>query len=198
MFYAAVKRVSKLKSNKAIFAIEFAQKDANTAPISFGSYLKTLYWQPGQRIALNQNLGAHIAVTDDDIAWATKRLSSNKAIGIDKLKDTHLKLLLKYSEPVKEKIKRLITGWVNGLPIPEYFTVAKTFLLSKEDTPYPKVGNVRIIAVLPSILKLYEQILLKQLRLELKQTIPLHANQRGFVEGKCTMHNLADVIQVVN
>ena len=125
-------------------------------------------------------------------------MSSNKAIGIDKLKDSHLKLLLKYSEPVKEKVRMLITGWVNGLPIPAYFTVAKTFLLSKEETPYPKVGNVRIIAVLPSILKLYEQILLKQLRSELKQTIPLHPNQRGFVEGKCTMHNLADVIKVVN
>ena len=92
----------------------------------------------------------------------------------------------------------LITGWVNGLPIPAYFTIAKTFLLSKEETPYPKEGNVRIIAVLPSILKLYEQILLKNLRTELRQTIPLHGNQRGFVEGKCTAHNLADVIQIVN
>ena len=95
---------------------------------------------------------------------------------MDKLKDTHLKLLLKYSEPVKAKLKMLITGWINGLPIPSYFTTAKTFLLSKEDTPYPKEGNVRIIAVLPSVLKLYEQLLLKNLRAELVKTIPLHQN----------------------
>ena len=65
-------------------------------------------------------------------------------------------------------MKMLITGWVNGLPIPAYFTIAKTFLLSKEETPYPKEGNVRIIAVLPAVLKLFEQILLKNLRRELR------------------------------
>ena len=82
--------------------------------------------------------------------------------------------------------------------MPEYFTVAKTFLLSKEDTPFPKHGNVRIIAVLPSILKFYEQLLLKNLRSELERTTPLHERQRGFVAGKCTTHNIADVVKIVN
>ena len=60
------------------------------------------------------------------------------------------------------------------------------------------MGNVRIIAVLPAILKLYEQLLLKNLRAELIRTIPLHPNQRGFVEGKCTMHNLNDVVKIID
>ena len=136
-------------------------------------------------------------MTDDDIVWAARRLSSNKAIGVDKLKDTHLKFLLNASEPVRQKIKNLCTGWINGLPLPEYFTIAKTFLLSKEDTPFPKQGNVRIIAVLPSILKFYEQLLLKNLRSELERTTPLHERQRGFVAGKCTTHNIADVVKIV-
>ena len=109
-----------------------------------------------------------------------------------------MKLLLKVSEPFKTKMKNLCTGWINGLPLPAYFTMAKTFLLSKEDTPYPKEGNVRIIAVLPSILKFYEQLLLKNLRSELVRTTPLHERQRGFVAGKCTTHNIADVIKIVN
>ena len=44
LFYAAIKRVSKLKSNKAIFAVEFANKADGSSPVSFGQYLRSLYW----------------------------------------------------------------------------------------------------------------------------------------------------------
>ena len=126
------------------------------------------------------------------------RLSSGKAAGIDKLRDIHLKFLLKTSPRVKFKIQVLILKWLNGGDIPYYFTHAKTFLLSKEQNQFPKVGNVRIIAVLPAILKLYEQILLLNLRRELQRTTPLHENQRGFIEGKCTMHNIKDIVDQIN
>ena len=148
--------MSKLKSNKAIFAVEFANEADDTTTVTFSQYLKSLYWKPDQEFNVQHAIGDHIAVSDLDMEWAATRLSSNKAIGVDKLKDSHLKLLLRTSIPVKSKIKNLCTGWINGLPLPAYFTMAKTFLLSKEDTPYQKVGNVRIIAVLPSILKFYE------------------------------------------
>ena len=36
LFYAAVKRVTKLKSNKATFAVEFAKEADGTEPVSFG------------------------------------------------------------------------------------------------------------------------------------------------------------------
>ena len=48
LFYAAIKRVSKLRSNKAIFAVEFANNADNNEPVSFGQYLKSLYWQPNR------------------------------------------------------------------------------------------------------------------------------------------------------
>ena len=51
---------------------------------------------------------------------------------------------------------------------------------------------------MPAILKLYEQILLINLRRELQRTTPLHENQRGFIEGKCTMHNIKDIVDQVN
>ena len=104
------------------------------------------------------------------------RLSSGKAPGIDKLRDIHLKFLLKTSPNVRHKLQVLITKWLNGGEIPNYFTHAKTFLLSKEQNQFPKVGNVRIIAVLPAVLKLYEQVLLINLRRELERTVPLHKN----------------------
>ena len=50
LFYAAVKRVTKLKSNKAIFAVEFAKESNDSSSVSFSQYLKSLYWQPGQQI----------------------------------------------------------------------------------------------------------------------------------------------------
>ena len=39
LFYAAVKRVTKLKSNRATFAVEFANKPDGSSPVSFSQYL---------------------------------------------------------------------------------------------------------------------------------------------------------------
>ena len=35
LFYAAVKRVTKLRSNKATFAVEFAKEPDGSSPVSF-------------------------------------------------------------------------------------------------------------------------------------------------------------------
>ena len=58
-------------------------------------------------------------------------------------------------------------------------------MLSKSGDIYPKEGDVRVIAILPAITKLYEQVLLNRLRQEMESN-PLHPNQRGFVIGGST------------
>lgn len=69
--------------------------------------------------------------------------------------------------------------------------------MSKTDSFYPKVGNVRTLAVSSPVLKLYEHILLGRLRSELSRIGGLHCNQRGFVEGCSCTDNITYVIDIV-
>ena len=75
---------------------------------------------------------------------------------------------------------------------------AKTILLSKDknNSAYPKVGDVRIIAVLPAITKLYELVLQEKIN-EALTINPLHPHQRGFVKGKSTQHNLQNILEIL-
>ena len=76
---------------------------------------------------------------------------------------------------------------------------AKTIFLSKDEngSQFPKVGDVRIIAVLPAITKLYELVLHEKLLADINARAPLHPHQRGFVAGKGCLNNLADVLHVM-
>ena len=53
-------------------------------------------------------------------------------------------------------------NWINGVEnIPDYMTQARTVLLSKDknSSTYPKVGDVRVISILPAVTKLFETII---------------------------------------
>ena len=104
LFFNATKRVTKLRNSKAIFAIEFAQGQYKEAPIPFSIYLKNLYWVDNCWLNVIPPIGTRINISMSDLIWATKRLSSNKAIGVDKLRDTHLKFLLKVSPQLNLKM----------------------------------------------------------------------------------------------
>ena len=69
--------------------------------------------------------------------------------------------------------------------------------LSKDDTPFPPVGQVRIISMLSATTKLWEELLHRLLRKEVEEHIPLHANQRGFVQGGSCIKNLDDLISIM-
>ena len=90
--------------------------------------------------------------------------------------------------------------WINGdQTIPPYMTQAKTVFLSKDknNSAYPEVGDVRVISILPAVTKLYEQVLLKKINAQLDADRSLHPNQRGFVKGKSTQHNLYDIYRII-
>ena len=61
---------------------------------------------------------------------------------------------------VFRKFQNFLTDWLNGSSIPDYIATARTVFLSKDGTPYPVEGDVRVIAILPAITKLYELVLL--------------------------------------
>ena len=56
-----------------------------------------------------------------------------------------------------------MNSWIAENKIPSYLNIARMIPLSKEATAYPEVGNIRTIAVLPAISKIWEKILLKRL-----------------------------------
>ncbi len=88
--------------------------------------------------------------------------------------------------------------WLNGdEPLPQYMKTARTVFLSKEDTEFPKIGNVRIISILPAITKLWDTILLQKLREEIELRKPLHENQRGFVRGGSCLKNIDDLYNLL-
>ena len=74
---------------------------------------------------------------------------------------------------------KILSALVNGTEqIPAYMQKAKTFFLSKDadGSEFPQIGKVRIIAVLPAITKLLEQVVLILTKEELKKKAPLHPN----------------------
>ena len=102
-----------------------------------------------------------LAVTYEDIDNAAKKMKSGKAVGVDSLRDVTLLEALK-KPSIKEKIRSKFESWLNQeIDLPQYMKTAKTIFLSKDEhgSQFPKEGEVRIIAVLPAITKLYELVL---------------------------------------
>ena len=68
------------------------------------------------------------------------------------------------SDEVAEKIANAFEKWINGIEeIPTYLKTARTTMLSKTDSQYPPVGDIRVIAILPALTKLYEVFVLREL-----------------------------------
>ena len=94
-----------------------------------------------------------------------------------------------------EKLAEAFSNWINGKePIPAYLKVARTVMLSKTDSQYPPEGDVRVIAILPALTKLYEVFLQRELVNNIELHKPLHSNQRGFVAGGSCLKNIADLL----
>ena len=69
--------------------------------------------------------------------------------------------------------------------------------LSKDETEFPKEGQVRIISMLSAITKLWEELLHQFLKIEVAKHMPLHENQRGFVKGGSCLKNLDDLTRII-
>ena len=71
-----------------------------------------------------------IHITAAEVVGALKKLSFNKAIGLDQLKDQVLRQAIKGSPEVAEKLADSFQKWINGEePIPTYLKVARTVML---------------------------------------------------------------------
>lgn len=77
--------------------------------------------------------------------------------------------------------------------MPKYLKKARVVALSKDDTKFPTVGNIRPIAVLPSLMKLFEQVVLTRLQDELNRTQPISKFQNGFKPNRGIFHNISTV-----
>ena len=96
---------------------------------------------------------------------------------------------------LRYKVADQFTRWINGEEsLPTYMKEARTVMLSKSNTKFPPVGDVRVIAILPAISKLYEVFLLRELREQTELHHPLHPNQRGFVPGGSCLKNIAELV----
>jgi hypothetical protein len=148
---------------------------------------------PARLPTLEQGAEQPEPISTDEVRLALKKLSRNKASGIDHLKDTVLHAAA-HNEAIIDKIAASFTLWYSRANIPKYLKTARVTCLSKEDSPFPEYGKIRPIAVLPSLTKLYETCIAIRLNKELKRCPqPLHASQRGFQPGRSVYDNLADI-----
>ena len=195
VFFQAIKS-SIRAGNTATIAHEFRQEDENR-PLTLASYTKKLYWRTDRPRALPwwPLSGARIQLEDEDMLDAIKRLASGKAVGTDGLADRQLKAVLRQRPDIREKLRGYYERWLNGeTQLPLYMKTARTMFLSKDDTAYPPVGQIRIIAMLNAVTKLWEHLLHIALRDEIESHMPLHPLQRGFVPGGSCLKNLDDLI----
>ena len=123
-------------------------------------------------------------------------LSRNKATGIDGLKDLWLKdnftwLLIRF------KVHKIFNQWSEVGKVPKYLKKSRVVSMSKDGTPTPEVGNNRTLAIAPIPTKLYEQVILLQLKEDITQLELIHENQRGFQEGRSCADNLIDLTFII-
>ena len=108
---------------------------------------------------------------------AIKWLASGKAVGIDALPDRQLKQVLLMNPDIRDKLRIFYEQILNGdRGLPQSMKTARTMYLSKDETPYPKVGQIRIISMLTATTKLWEELLHRLLRTEVAEHLPLHPN----------------------
>ena len=133
----------------------------------------------------------------DDVKTAARKLASGKAVGVDGLPDRLLKEALQ-DDTVIYKLTLHFNRWLCTGKVPKHLKLARVVTLSKTDSKYPSVGDIRTIAILPAVFKLYETCVLKLLEQELASTtVSLHLRQRGFRPGKSFTDNLVDFMNFV-
>lgn len=187
-FFQATKTVIRLNKPQKI-AKGFRTNDPLVTK-GIDEYIHSHFFDDAKEERLNEvTIGHEMAVEVEEVYAALQKLSSNKAIGVDKLKDSSLKKAVRASEPLAEKLRDLFEKWINGVEeIPQYFMQARTIALSKEDgVTYPAWGAVRLIGVMLAITKLFELVLHEKLRKEISDKDPIVEYQRGFVLGKSTI-----------
>jgi hypothetical protein len=190
-FYKALNWLSNT-GKKGTLAIKFK---CNEEQVSIANYIGKLYKSdsPTTLPQINKLKDTGDLLTTDDVSAAILKLG-NKAIGLDGLKDTQIKLNKETLVPV---LTKRFNEWIKAGKAPDYITNARVVSLSKESTAYPSVGNIRTIAISPAITKLYEKAIYPHLMAVIKSKSLVHLHQRGFMPGCGTAQNIVDLIEVI-
>lgn len=163
-FFIALMAVASTKKQSHI-AIRFRAERVGENLVeaqTISQYIQELYASNAPRMAqvASQGRARVTLVASQQVIWkALKKLSQNKASGLDLLPDYFLKDQ-KVSKSILTKLTLTFNLWLSGTPLPDYLRVGRIFCLSKERTEYPSVGGIRTIAILPTTTKLYELSLL--------------------------------------
>ena len=138
-------------------------------------------------------------ISMEQLERARRKLAKGKAKGLDELQDIYLK-----SEEIWDKAKdKILIEFNRSLrqgSVPLYFKRSRIIPLSKDkdNSQFPKVGEVRTISVTPCIAKLFELIVLELLQAEVDIKCPIFEKQRGFCQGKSTEDNLAETLHQIS
>ena len=203
--FTVLKHLAKL-TKKARIAVEFRRERPEQVPpdagplaphASIADHIQDLFGQlpasEGQP-ELEPFEKVRNYVSTADVNEALTR-TGNKATGLDQLpvqllKQPHLR------ELVLERCRASFNDWVNASKVPSYCKEAKVFALSKEETDFPRYGNVRTISVLPGVYKVFEKVVLKRLQEHLQEH-PLNEAQCGFTPGRSTLHNVDQLVSLI-
>ena len=74
------------------------------------------------------------------------------------------------------KLTEAFNEWQVKREYPEYLKTANIVPLSKEDNEYPDYSNIRVIAILPAVSKIFEKCILTRLDLSIQNNGGLHPN----------------------
>jgi hypothetical protein len=99
---------------------------------------------------------------------AIKKLSRDKAVGLDLLPDYFFKSR-KVFQTIKSKLIGIFTDWANTGNFPVYVLTSKIFALSKSASAFPDFPKLRFLNITVSTLKLHEQVLLAAANVEEKR-----------------------------
>ena len=85
--------------------------------------------------------------------------------------------------------------WANRGFAPQYVKSARMFMLSKTSSAKPPLGEVRSIAIMTQVGKVYQKLLLSHLTKTIQDQHTLHPSQAGFMQQKSTLTNVYKLAQ---
>jgi len=130
------------------------------------------------------NCNVEEPITDDEIDNAIRKLKNNKAPGIDTIQNEVLKHLWYKS---RAAIRNLLNNCLREACFPkEWKTAELIFILKDQSKDKTKLGSYKPIALLPTIGKVYERIIVNRIQACYKETGLESERQYGFKRQKST------------
>ena len=96
-----------------------------------------------------------------DIENAIIRLSRSEVLGEDLVPGSALKQ--EKNSPLINKLKLWFNNWICNCSIPSFLMRGKLIMISKEDSVWPKIENIRLITILHTVTKFFESSIIHNL-----------------------------------